>query len=33
VPVTAGTTYRVRISHERRHVDPAASTTTSFKLQ
>jgi hypothetical protein len=33
VPITAGTTYRVRISHFRSQVDPAASTTTSFQLQ
>jgi hypothetical protein len=33
VPVTAGTTYRVRISHFRTDVDPAATTTTSFPLQ
>jgi Divergent InlB B-repeat domain len=33
VPVTAGTTYRVRISHFRGYLDPAATTTTSFQLQ
>jgi hypothetical protein len=33
VPVIAGTAYRVRISHYRNQVDPAAGTTTSFSLK